>query len=312
MVDVLVKKWVFAKKFEGDARQENFKLIEEKLETNMKDGEMFTEAEFIAVDPYLRVLESKSKAFSVGSYVMGELGWRTNTICDESKVENLPEVGDLPVSSALGIYGMSGMTAYFGIHDVLDPKSGEVFFVSSAAGSVGNLAGQIAKIKGCKVIGSAGSQEKCDWLTKELGFDHVFNYKTTKLEDAVSEFSPSGIDCYFDNVGGEFTTAMIRHIRPNGRIYCCGSISTYNDDENQPKGPYPWYYICQQNIRIEGKDVRSVRKDRYIQAQQQMLQWVQQGKLKYREHITTGFENIPTAFLELFHGKTIGKAVVKV
>lgn len=334
-MSVTAKKWVFSKYFEGDVKLENFKLVEEKLDKNIKPGEILVEAEFLSVDPYMRVtpiikrfmeerksdvivgtqvakvLVSRAASFPVGSYVIGELGWRTHTVCNESQVQALPEIGNLPTSTALGVIGMPGATAYIGIHDILDPKPGEVVVVSAAAGAVGSLVGQMAKIKGSIVIGSASSQDKLDWLTNDLGFDHAFNYKTMKLEDALKKYAPDGVDCFFDNVGGEFTTTMIRHMKADGRIALCGSISTYRDEENQPKGPYPWYHIQLKKLQIKGL-VSWAEMKKWPAAFKQILQWIQEGKLKYREHVTQGFKNMPSALLELFESKNIGKAIVEI
>lgn len=334
-MSVTAKKWMFSTFYEGPAKPDNFKLVEEKLDTNINDGEVLVEAEFLSVDPYMRispfvkvfteqrktdtlvgtqvgkVIVSKSAKYAVGSYVYGELGWRTHTVCNESQVKPLPELGDLPRSAAIGALGMPGMTAYFGVVDIFDPKPGEVVVISAAAGAVGSLVGQICKIKGCTVIGSAGTAEKLDWLTKDLGFDHVFNYKTTKLEDALKKYAPDGVDCYFDNVGGDFTSIMVRHLKPDGRIACCGAITSYKDDDNQPTGPYPWYYIVLKRLKVIGFHGWA-KEDRWPEGQKQMLDWIKQGKVKYREHVTEGFGKMPEAFIELFTGGNIGKSIVKV
>nr|KAG5708747.1 hypothetical protein BaRGS_031901 [Batillaria attramentaria] len=201
------------------------------------------------------------------------------------------------------------MTAYFGLLDRGQPKAGETVLVSGAAGAVGSVVGQIAKIKGCKVIGSAGSKEKCDWLI-ELGFDHVFNYKETDVQEALKKFAPEGIDLYFDNVGGDFSYSVYENnMKFGGRIVVCGAISQYNDREQKQRTTVG--FIIYKQLTILGIIVAAY-KDRWSEGVSQMMQWVKEGKIKYRETFTDGFEHMPEAFISLFKGGNIGKAVVRV
>ncbi|KAJ8927307.1 hypothetical protein NQ314_020243 [Rhamnusium bicolor] len=221
---VKAKVYIFDKQFDGFPKESDLKLTEEELPP-LKDGEFLAEAVYLSVDPYMRayaprlplgttfigsqvakILESKNSNFPVDKYVVGQFGWRTHTISDGKPVAGfsgaylLPDFGDQPLSYSLGILGMPGNTAYFGFLEILKPKAGETLVVTGAAGAVGSIVGQLGKIKGCTVIGIAGSEEKGKWLVDELGFDHVINYKTADLNEVLPKVAPKGIDLYFDNV----------------------------------------------------------------------------------------------------------------
>lgn len=260
-----------------------------------------------------RIVKSNNSKYPVDTHVVADLGWRSHSVVnDDSKLMKLPDMGDLSLSLALGTMGMPGMTAYFGLLKKCEPKSGEVVLVNAAAGAVGNVVGQIAKLKGCKVIAFAGTEEKCTWLKDELGFDHVFNYKLIDLAKALDIAAPDGIDCYFDNVGGDFTSVVLKHMKFSGRICICGSISTYNANAKNPAcGPYPYLDIIIKALNLRGIMVHSF-KDYFPEGQKQMLEWIQKGLIKTKETVTEGFENMPSAFFGLFKGSNIGKAVVKV
>lgn len=321
------KKWILAEKFEGEPSIRNFKLVEEDIDENLKDGEVICEAVFLSVDPYMRffandvgdvvkgeqvakVVRSENPDFKVGSLVLGHFGWRSLTkVSDLSKMRPMPNLGDISPSLALGALGMPGLTAYFGVLDVLKVKPGQTFVVTAAAGATGSFAGQIAKLKGCKVIGFAGSKEKCD-LIKEYGFDYAFNYKTVTLEQALSEAAPEGVDCYFDNVGGEFTNNILSFMKTKGRIAVCGSMSTYGMDDNQPTGPLPYHTMLKKTLTVQAFLVYHYSAE-WPAALNEMVQWVKEGKVKYQETITNGFDNMVDAFIGLFKGTNIGKAIVK-
>ncbi|CAJ0965215.1 unnamed protein product [Ranitomeya imitator] len=197
---VVSKSWIMVRHFEGVPKAEDFKLIEKELPP-LKDGEILLESEYWSVDPYMRVVESKNPAFAVGNYYVARSGWTTHFISDGKELRALPSSWpeSLPRSLALGAVGMPGVTAYIGLQQICNPKPGEVLLVNSAAGAVGTIVGQIAKIKGCKVVGSAGSDEKVAYL-KEIGFDEAFNYKTvSSLDEALKKASPEGYDCYFEH-----------------------------------------------------------------------------------------------------------------
>jgi len=206
------------------------------------------------------------------------------------------------------------MTAYFGFLDICQPKSGETVVVTGAAGAVGSIVGQIAKVKGCKVVGIAGSDDKCSWLKKELGFDHAINYKTADIVKELKLAAPNGIDCYFDNVGGEISTTILTQMNLYGRVSVCGSISSYNTiDGSSPK---PKASIVQESmifnqLKMEGFIVYRWL-DRWNEGITALRQWIEEGKVKYQETITEGFENMPQAFIDMMHGKNVGKAIIKV
>ncbi|ERE84700.1 prostaglandin reductase 1-like protein [Cricetulus griseus] len=245
---VQAKSWTLKKHFEGFPTDSNFELKTTELPP-LNNGEVLLEALFISVDPYMRiaskrlkegdrmmgeqvarVVESKNPAFPAGTIVVALSGWTSHSISDGNGLRKLPaEWPDkLPLSLALGTVGMPGLTAYFGLLDICGVKGGETVMVNAAAGAVGSVVGQIAKLKGCKVVGAAGSDEKVAYL-KKLGFDVAFNYKTVKsLEEALRMASPDGYDCYFDNVGGEFSNTVISQMKTFGRIAICGAISQYN------------------------------------------------------------------------------------
>ncbi|CAI9594188.1 unnamed protein product, partial [Staurois parvus] len=258
-----------------------------------------------------RVTESKHPEFPVGGYHVVFAGWTTHFISDGQGLRALlswPE--SLPKSLALGAIGMPGLAAYFGLLEICSLKEGDVVLVNCAAGAVGSVVGQIAKIKGCKVVGSAGSDEKVVYL-KEIGFDEAFNYKTVNsLEEALRATSPEGYTCYFENVGGKFADAALQQMRDFGRIAVCGAISMYNDAV-PPSGPSIHPTILLKQLRMEGFIVTRW-KNRFEEGEKQLLQWVLEGKLKYHEHITNGFENMPAAFMGMLKGENIGKAIIKV
>lgn len=207
---------------------------------------------------------------------------------------------------------MPGNTAYFGFLDICQPKKGEIVVISGAAGAVGSLVGQIAKIIECKVIGIAGSDDKCEWLTREMGFDHAINYKTESIAEELKKFAPDGVDCYFDNVGGETSNIVLRQLRMFGRVSVCGSTSTYNLPlEEWPKVPTYQHILITNQISMQGfLFARFLPK--WFDGIAQMKLWTEQGKLKYRQTVTNGFENMPQALIDMLEGKNYGKAVVKV
>lgn len=328
---VQAKAWILTSHFDGFPKDSNFQLKEEEL-SEPKDGEVLLEAVFLSVDPYMRpfsrirmqegdvmigtqvakVIQSKNPAFPLGSHVVSRSGWRTHSLSDGTDLISImsewPQ--DLPLSLALGTVGMPGLTALYGIEEVLGLQAGETLLVNAAAGAVGSVVGQIAKIKGCKVVGSAGSEAKIAFL-KELGFDQVFNYKTIgSLEDALRSASPEGYDCYFDNVGGPFSSVAIQQMKDFGRIAVCGSISTYNDATPQA-GPYPQMTMIMKQLKMEGF-LQSRWPHKHPESLKKLLKWVKEGKLKFQEHITKGFENMPAAFMGMLKGDNIGKAIVAV
>ncbi|KAG8595259.1 hypothetical protein GDO81_001471 [Engystomops pustulosus] len=328
---VVSKSWTMVKHFDGEPKPEDFKLIEKELPP-LQDGEILLESVFLSVDPYMRpysgrlmkegdvmigsqvgrVIESKNSAFPVGVYCVANMGWTTHFISNGKELNPLPSEWpeSLPRSLALGTVGMPGLTAYFGFLEICNPKEGDVVLVNCAAGAVGSIVGQIAKLKGCKVVGSAGSDDKIQFL-KDIGFDEAFNYKKVgSLEEALKKASPEGYDCYFENVGGKFSDAAVPQMKDFGRISVCGVISMYNDAV-PPSGPYIQPLILFKQLRMEGFIVTRW-KDRFVEGQKQLLQWVLEGKVKYREHITKGFENMPKGFMGMLKGENTGKAIIQV
>ncbi|KAJ1217979.1 hypothetical protein NDU88_005566 [Pleurodeles waltl] len=328
---VTSRSWLLIKHFEGFPKHSDFKLVQRQL-PEIKNGEVLLEAQFFSVDPYMRpysqrslkegdlmmgtqvarITESKNPNFPVGGYVVSNSGWTTHSISNGAGlVPLLPEWPEkIPKSLALGTLGMPGLTAYFGLLDVCLMKNGETVLVNAAAGAVGSVVGQIAKIKGGKVVGCAGADDKVAYL-KEIGFDEVFNYKTVpSLEEALKKASPNGYDCYFDNVGGEFSSIALLQMKMYGRIAVCGAISEYNDLETS-KGPYVQFPLISKELRMEGFLVHRWIK-RYDEGLKQLLAWILEGKLKYREHITNGFENLPAAFMGMLRGENTGKAIITV
>ena len=298
------------------------------------DGQLLIRNAYFSVDPYMRprmndvrsyvapftlgeamtggavgqVVVSRAKAHPEGSWVVHALGWREWALSDGSGLRSIdPSVA--PVSTSLGVLGMPGLTAYYGLFELGAPKEGETVFVSGAAGAVGSTVGQMAKIAGCRVIGSAGSLEKLAWL-RELGFDAAFNYRERKPREALAELAADGIDIYFDNVGGDHLEAAIGALRARGRVVACGSISRYNDIE-PASGPRNMFMVVTKRLRIQGYIV-SDHFDRFGEFYEQAVEWVGDGRLRYRETIIEGIENAPHAFVGLLRGENIGKMLVKV
>uniref|UniRef100_A0A3P9LWJ0 Prostaglandin reductase 1 n=1 Tax=Oryzias latipes TaxID=8090 RepID=A0A3P9LWJ0_ORYLA len=328
---VQAKSWILAKHFDGFPKNSDFNLKVEEL-PEPKNGEVVLEAVFLSVDPYMRpfsklymkegdvmigtqvakVIQSKNSAFPVGSHVVSSCGWTTHSISDGKDLT--PVISDWPkdvsLSLALGAIGMPGLTALHGLEDVLGLKEGETLLVNAAAGAVGSVVGQIAKIKGCKVVGSAGSEAKVAFL-KELGFDEAFNYKTvSSLEEALRKASPDGYDCFFENVGGDFSYVALQQMKYFGRVAVCGSISMYNDATPQI-GPFPHLAIMWKELKVEGF-MQSRWKDRHPESLRRLMGWYREGKLQCREHITKGFENMPAAFMGMLKGDNTGKAIIAV
>ncbi|ELR18448.1 zincbinding dehydrogenase family oxidoreductase [Acanthamoeba castellanii str. Neff] len=332
---------------------DTFHTVELPLPAELQPGEVALRAEWLSVDPYLRgrmregaksyvppfelnkpivsgivarVIASKDDNFKVGDRAISLLPWQDYIVINPSthpagppfslqKLDKFPP--GVSFSNAVGALGMPGLTAYFGLLDIGDPKEGETVFVSGAAGAVGSLVGQIAKLKGCRVVGSAGDDEKVAWLKEELGFDDAFNYKTVgDLNEAVAKACPKGVDVYFDNVGGAISDAVTLQINPYGRISVCGQISAYNEDGSNPTattGPRHDWILLTRNVKKEGFIVgRPAWAKRYPEALAQLAGWVASGQIKVRETVVEGLESAPKAFLNLFDGSNTGKMVVKV
>jgi NADPH-dependent curcumin reductase CurA len=313
--------------------EELFEVAEVSLPEPL-EGQLLIRNAYLSVDPYMRgrmndmrsyvspfalgetmtggavgrVVDSRNPQWSEGAWVLHNLGWREWALSDGHGLR--PVDGTLaPVSTALGVLGMPGFTAWYGLTELGRPQAGETVFVSAAAGAVGSVVGQVAHELGCPVIGSAGSPQKLAWL-QEIGFDAVFSYRDRPVREALKELAPDGIDVYFDNVGGEHLEAAIGAMRTYGRVVACGSISRYNDTEPAP-GPRNLFMLFTKRLTVRGFII-SDHYDRYGEFLAQMGPWVHEGKVRYRETIVEGIENAPRAFLGLLGGENIGKMLVKV
>ncbi|HEV7784038.1 MAG TPA: NADP-dependent oxidoreductase [Thermoanaerobaculia bacterium] len=255
------------------------------------------------------VVESRAPGFAPGDLVSGVLGWQRYAVARATELSRIPP-GIAP-AVALGPMGFTGLTAYFGLLDVGQLKADETVLVSGAAGAVGSIVGQIAKIHVCRAVGLAGTDEKCRWLTEELGFDAAINYKTAKdLHEEIRSACPKGVNVYFDNVGGEILNTALRSLALHARVVICGAISQYNATE-PPKGPANYLALLVQRARMEGFVVMDYQA-RYAEAQAALGRWIAEGKIHYREDVVEGLENAPKALLRLFDGSNTGKLMVKI
>jgi hypothetical protein len=317
----------------GFPDEELFEVAETPI-PDPADGQVLIRNAFFSVDPYMRprmndvrsyvapftlgeamtggavgrVAASRNEKYAEGDWVLHYLGWREWALTDGAAVRRLdPDAA--PVSTALGVLGMPGFTAWYGLFVLGRPQEGETVLVSGAAGAVGSAAGQMAAIAGCRVVGSAGSVEKLAWL-RELGFDGVFNYREQSPREALAELASDGIDIYFDNVGGDHLEAAIGALRTYGRVVACGSISRYNDVE-PTAGPRNLFMVVTKRLRLQGYII-SDHYDRFGEFYARAKEWVRDGRLRYRETVVDGIENAPGAFVGLMRGENIGKMLVKV
>jgi NADPH-dependent curcumin reductase CurA len=313
---------------QGEPKESDFEL-RESTATEPADGEVLVRNVFVSVDPYMRgrmtgvrtyvagfevgdvidggavgrVVASRHDGFAEGDWVSSQLGWREQGVAAGNSLRKL-DPALAPPSAALGVLGMTGFTAWIGLTLIGEAKEGETLYVSGAAGAVGSIAVQIAKLKGLNVVGSAGSPEKVEWL-QSLGVE-AFDYRVTAAKDALA----GGIDLYFDNVGGEQLEAALTALRPFGRVIACGAISHYNDERAEP-GPRNLSFIVTKRLRIQGFIVTD-HFDRFGDFGGEVGAWVRDGKLTHRETIVDGLENAPAAFAGLFHGQNTGKMLVRV
>ena len=325
---------VLASRPKGLPVMDNFRTEEIEL-PGLKAGEILLSGLYYSVDPYMRgrmndaksyvppfeidkplmgsvigkVIESKSEKFKVGEVVLGNLPWQKIFIASENQLTKI-DTNLAPASYYLGILGMTGLTAYFGLMHIGKPKAGETVVVSGAAGAVGIVVGQIAKIQGCQVVGIAGSDDKINLLKTDFGFDEAINYKTTSdMNKAIAAACPKGVDVYFDNVGGEISDAVINNINFHARIPLCGQISLYNSTET-PMGPRLQPMLLTRSVLMQGFIVSNFQAQ-FPEGISKLAQWVEEGKLKFKETVEQGFENLPKALLGLFSGENTGKMVVK-
>ncbi|MGM7701436.1 NADP-dependent oxidoreductase [Pseudalkalibacillus sp. Hm43] len=318
----------------GMPNEDNFKWTEEDLRAP-DTGEVVLKALYISVDPYMRgrmndqksyvepygldevisggviaqVHQSNSTELEEGDFVIGNLGWATYQLAHEDALRKI-DPSQAPLTTHLGVIGMPGITAYFGLLDIGKPEPGETVVISGAAGAVGTVVGQIAKIAGARVVGIAGSEEKLAYLKDELKFDAVVNYKSDDLQESLKQACPDGVDVYFDNVGGEVSDAVLRLINKGARIPVCGQISLYN-----LKKPDLGIRV-QPNLLVNSALMKGFIVSDYgahfEDAVSDLAKWLQEGKLQYKETVVEGFERIPDAFIGLFKGENIGKYIVRV
>jgi NADPH-dependent curcumin reductase CurA len=318
----------------GVPKESDFELAETPT-PQPGDGEVLVRNAYMSVDPYMRsrmndtksyvpsfqvgkplqggavgqVVESRSDALAKGDWVNSMYGWREHYVAQGNALMKIdPKLA--PVSTALGVLGMPGLTAYVGLLDIGQPKEGETVFVSAASGAVGSVVGQLAKLRGCRVVGSAGSPEKVRYLTEELGFDAAFNYKEVEVADALRDACLDGIDVYFENVGGEHLEAALAKMNTFGRIALCGLISHYNATE-PPPGPKNFPLVLTNRLLLKGFII-SDHFDRIPAFLAEVGPLVAAGKLKYNETVIEGIENAPSAFIGLLSGENLGKMLVKV
>jgi NADPH-dependent curcumin reductase CurA len=329
------RQFVLASRPTGLPEESNFKLVETPI-PELKDGEFLARSMYLSVDPYMRgrisqaksyaagveiggvmvaggvarVVESKNPNFTAGDIVDVYMGWQEYVVSNGKGIRKLDPLL-APVSTALSVLGMTGLTAYFGLLDVCNPKPGETVVVSGAAGAVGSIVGQIAKIKGCRTVGIAGGDDKVEWILRDCGYDAAFNYKTTSDYGAkLRELCPKGIDVYFDNVGGAITDAVFMQINTFARMSICGQISQYNNAKPE-MGPRLLGMLIVARAKAQGFLITDYM-PRFGEGLAEMSGWLREGKIKYREDIVEGFENLPKAFIGLFHGENIGKRMVKI
>ena len=329
------KQFVLKSRPVGKPAEGNFEIRLIEL-PNIADGEVRLVAHTFSVDPYMRgrmsdaksyiapyqigeaivggvvarVSESSAENLKVGDYVLGMLPWQEEMVVPASGLQKVDEK-IAPLSYYLGILGMPGLTAYFGLLNICKPQKGETVVVSGAAGAVGIVVGQIAKIQGCRVVGIAGDDSKVDYLLNQLNFDAVINYKTTSnLNADLAEACPSGVDVYFDNVGGEISDAVVAQINKGARISICGQISLYNET-TQPVGPRIQPTLLKRSALMQGFIVSNYAA-RFPEGFTKLAEWVGNGQLKYNNTNYKGFEKLPEAFIALFEGKNLGKLIVEV
>ncbi len=327
-------KVLLAARPKGYPRNEDFLVIESEI-PKVKEGELLVKIDWLSLDPYMRgrmndvksyapsvevgevmvggavgtIIESRTSLFSTGEIVEGSFGWQSYALSNGVGLRKInPELG--PIQSSIGVLGMPGLTAYFGLLDVCQPIAGDTVVVSAASGAVGQIAGQIAKIMGCRVIGTAGTNKKVQFIVDELGFDVGINYKTENVGASLNSACPDGIDIYFDNVGGFVTDEVIKRINTGARIAICGQVSQYNLEEPE-LGPRNLFHLTKSQAKMEGFLVFAYEA-RYDEALHRLSKWINQDKLKYKEDVAEGIRNAPQTFIGMLNGENLGKTLIKV
>ncbi len=321
-----------ARRPSGWVRESDFNLVRTGM-PNPGEGQILLKSLFLSLDPYMRlrmddaksyappveigavmvggtvseVIASRHPGYRPGDIVTGMTGWQLFALSD-GKLLRPVDPALAPLSAALGVVGMPGVTAWVGLLDIGMPKAGETVVVSAASGAVGSVAGQIATIKGCRIVGIAGGAAKCEYVTRELGFDACIDYRGGDLHGQLAAACPNGVDVYFDNVGGEILDTLLRLLNPFARIALCGLISQYNEVENT--GLKNLRSLLVNRVRLQGFIV-SDHLNRFPPALAELGQWYKAGRLKYRESVAHGIENAPRAFIGMLRGENFGKQVVK-
>jgi NADPH-dependent curcumin reductase CurA len=317
----------------GMPKSSDFKFVKEPMPQH-GIGEILLKTVYVSVDPYLRgkmsgtktphfelnepisskiiaeVIKSNNENFSKGDFVSGYLNWKEYQISNGTGIQKV-NAETAPLSTYLGVLGVTGLSAYFALLDIGKPKPGETLVVSAAAGAVGSIAGQIGKIMGCRVVGIVGTDEKAELIKTKFGFDAAINYKTSlDIKTAIAKICPGGVDIYFDNVGGVISDGVIANINKYGRIPVCGSISNYNDTDEQTS-PSLLPIIVYKFLSIKGFLIADWA-ERFPEGIAQLATWLKDDKLKYSETIVKGFNKLPEAFIGILQGKNIGKMIVEI
>lgn len=330
------RQWILKSRPLGPIQDDTFEMQESDV-PEIGEGQILTRNLYLSLDPAMRgwiseapaysepvpidgvmrgacvgeVIESKNDDYAAGDKVYGLLGWQEYGVAGpEEPPAKLPEGLPIPLTNFLSVLGITGITAYFGLNDIGQAAAGDTVLVSTAAGAVGSIVCQLAKLKGCRVVGLAGTDEKCSWLLDELGLDGAINYKTDDLETRIRETCPEQIDVYFDNVGGEILNAALGHLNLGARVVICGAIQRFNRTDPLP-GPSNYINLLGRRATMRGFVILDYR-DRFMEAIGALAPLVIGGKIKFKEDIVEGLENAPAAILKLYDGTNTGKLIVKI
>ncbi len=327
--------WLLARRPYGMVSPQDFEFVETQV-PDLAPGEYLVRNLYISFDPTMRgwmedrqsymppvalgevmrcstvgqVVDSKNAAYAPGDIVSGLFGMQEWAVGGQGFMHGTVAPEGVPPTWLLGVAGLTGMTAYFGLLEIGKPEPGETVLVSGAAGATGSIAAQIAKLKGCRVVGIAGGTKKCDWLTKEAGLDAAIDYKSESVAERIRVLCPDGVDVYFDNVGGPILDAALANLAQRARVVMCGGISGYSEKE-PPAGPRNLMNLVIQRARMEGFIIVDYV-PRFPEASNQLVEWVREGKIVHQEDIQEGIENAPETFLRLFRGQNLGKQLLKV
>lgn len=334
-LNLINTKIVLKKRPNPSVTEDLFELKTEELK-ELKDGEFLINVEYVSIDPAMRgwisdvgnysepvaidgtmrslgvgkIISSKDKDFNENEYVVGWLGWQKYAVVSKSAIQIKINPNEVPLSANLGALGLNGITAFAGLVDICKPKTNETIVVTTAAGSVGSAVGQIAKIYGCKIIGFTSSDEKAEICKKEFGYDEVINYKKAdNLSSCLKQIAPNGVDCFFDNVGGEQFDAVMENLNINARVVICGTIGM--PSYPIPNGPRINRTLLVKRAKIEGLLVLDYF-DRYQEIYDQLAQWFKDGKLKNKEDISDGLLTAPASLVKILNGLNLGKQLVKI